>query len=766
MGGHISEEQRKILADIDAILTMAEERPDNRMDIRLEANPFNFLFGIILKFVKLEDMIKWLANMLTVILPAAELALKGVLLLKLKERIDCNNDPRIPNWLRKNPKNPNCGLKFHIGSIDFTNMLNVSPFSDYGNYMYFGVGKYYIINNLLADTEKKYKTYDEAFYECNKLDLPYKYIEEHSILSNAYELARADDFNAFLWFVIHKGYFNLMNLKDLTNKFNILGDEKNYAMANRGEIIPGDAFHKEDSSLYSLCIKVEGNNNAPQTNVPIREEAASEPLTLDNLNAVIVPVSDDNVSANWYADSGSYYNFLKPLDKRKPRNYYDEFPICNLQYLDRVDGNTEEGGNYTYYGGLKFTIPPKPFTHIPHDGEPIWRFKRFLFDNHGIANKKGRYSVKINLATKPITLKTPIDGKERIYAYKYPTMDSNYNVIISAETGKYELLKGEVPVTDNDDLSKVLYECYPGITVYEFNYDFVMSMKFFDPVSVASKLIAQITNIKIGGVNPSIHISKTETAYQMRISEIVKNIVEATAYESSDCFYTFNNDKYDSMLRNAELKRSQQYPFNKNGKIDMSPSNGDEALKILNEFDDNATLNKNVDVITRAFTQATASITEEVLPEDKYDIEFSIIEEIIKSLTCNIIESLFTPKLMLLLEVNTILLGKRELTTDSFKYDFEEILAACNDLIVGLVKELRDLILAQFLEWAKQLLMEMLNILKDELIKEQLEYYSRLMKLLLKACNLKKHRRKLDSELDNVDYADIDEIDRPIETNC
>ena len=61
-----------------------------------------------------------------------------------------------------------------------------------------------------------------------------------------------------------------------------------------------------------------------------------------------------------------------------------------------------------------------------------------------------------------------------------------------------------------------------------------------------------------------------------------------------------------------------------------------------------------------------------------------------------------------------------------------------------------------------------LNLRAAELlIKEQLEYYSKLMKLLFKACSFKSSRRAaLDSELDKVDYADIDEIDKPKESNC
>ena len=86
---------------------------------------------------------------------------------------------------------------------------------------------------------------------------------------------------------------------------------------------------------------------------------------------------------------------------------------------------------------------------------------------------------------------------------------------------------------------------------------------------------------------------------------------------------------------------------------------------------------------------------------------------------------------------------------------------------MSIVKEIRDIILQKLLDWVLKILLE-INLKAAELIvKEQLEYYSRLMKLLFKACSFKSFKRaNLDSELDNVDYADIDEIEKPKESNC
>ena len=189
-------------------------------------------------------------------------------------------------------------------------------------------------------------------------------------------------------------------------------------------------------------------------------------------------------------------------------------------------------------------------------------------------------------------------------------------------------------------------------------------------------------------------------------------------------------------------------------------------LDILNEFDNNATLKENKEVVKRAITQATANITEEVLPEDKYSIQFNVVKELINSLTFSLVENLITPKIVLLFEVNRTLMGQYAYEKNK-DYDIEFFLKTIEGLIVQIVREIRDIILQQLLDWCLKILAELNLKAVELLVKEQLEYYSRLMKLLFKACSFKSSRRAaLDSELDKVDYADIDEIDKPKESNC
>lgn len=706
---NLSKERREILALIDAILAMSEKYPtDNsyNVNVGISLNSFDFLLDIITKKVSFEELVEWLVNYITTALPGIELGVKGVILSNLKSLIDCNNDPRIPNWIREE------GLKFNIFDLDYKNILSVSPLSPEGKYFYFGTSTYYVID---GDEEENKKYYDRsvACRACIEQGIPMSHIKKISECDNVYKLARANDFNAFLWFIVHKAYFpNVVPF----NAANFSGGNIYSVLEGSGnKYIPGNCV--SNNGVISLCIEGENedsndtyeyDNNEYLTNDYHNEAVASRFLNR-NYRYKFVPCSTGNTSANWYVNSGTFFNFLIPEEERVYRDFNKDYPICNLEFKER---EVSSG----LYNVLTFKILPKPKVHLPSVlKEPLWRVKPILFDKNGEPDSKGKYSSN---------------------GYTY-----------DVESGSYS-------ATDKNNL----YECYPKLTVYEFNYDFVMGMQLFDPTVVASQLMEIVMNLRCASVN----INKSETAYQMRVSEIVKNIIESTAYEVSDCFYTFDNAKYDKMLRDAELKRSRLYVNNDDNKS-VNEHDGNDVFNILNEFDSNATLNENKEVIKRAITTATAKITDEVLPEDAYSIKFNIIKDLITVLTNVLVETLLSPKIVLLIEVNRALMGME----DKNKYNIEDFLKSIEGLITSIVRELVDLILQELLNWCLKILGELLEVLSDELVKESLEYYSRLIKLLFKACWFKaSHRAPLETKLDHVDYADIDEIDKPQESNC
>lgn len=789
----LSDDKREVLAYIDAIMTMIEKYPkmskgEGSIDVNLSAsmNPFNFLMDIISKKVSDSEMIDWLVGMLTSSLPAIELGVKGVLLSNLKQTIDCNNDPLIPDWLRMNAADsiikgnetastqPSTavgekGMVFNLKSIDYSNMLSYSPLSEVGQMKYFGTKRYYKFNIKGIDDVKYYSYSDgiraiEKFKKKAEKDPNHGVtptidnLVKHSEIDNVYELARANDFNAFLWFVLNKTNFNRnteINEDNLTTFPNFTFNNHNVLMHLEGRFnpksneicpfTPGSTIKQKTSdgkyfNVFSLCTKMNVYIDYTYTGGTNTMSSVAQMCNSSKRYAMdFVPVSHNDNSANWYTNSGTFFNFLLPEKSRKPRDYNKDFPICNISLLDNYNGVYNEAY-------VRFTILPKPSIHYPTAEEPIWRYKKLLFNEKGEADSKGHYTV---------VLKQNVNATNDSGTTTYELFHGG-SVVVNWEDGSYSLSEG-TKLTE-------LIECYPGLTVYDFNYNFVMGMQLFEPSVVASQLIELVTNITMfGGVGlgVNVNVNRSETLYQMRVAEIVKNIVESTSYEASDCFFSFSNQKFNEMLRKSELKRANAYPFSTSSNKASTPSL-DEAYSILQGFDSNSNLNETKTVLTRALTQATASITEEVLPEDRYSIKLNLIQEMIKGLVMVIVNSLLTPKIVLLFEVNRQLMGGHD-----EHLSIEDFIESISGLITAIVIEIRDMILNALLEWAKDILMEFISKMATILSLEQAEYYARLMSSLFKACSFKvSHRKALDTQLDNVDYADIDEMEQPTIKEC
>jgi hypothetical protein len=375
----------KALADkVLAILTILIEDPSN--SVTFATNPIEFLFQILKSLgVKSEKLEEFFINLLVWVMPALEISMKAVLLSNLKKMVSCSIDPRIPDKFRKvhsSPGNYNTvnrnGIDISIESIDMFDKLSVNPLSDEGRNRYFGLENIY----------------------------------------DVYKFARADDFDAFLWFVIHKGKFPnpaiaTINGSSFTDNVHGFGQavvtptngtllsalELSNPANGSSRILPGNTFtYGSDTNsphVLSMCID---SSKDEKNNI---------------INNTLVPISDDRSSVNWYirrADQlgknlgwGWEWSYGRTKSKtmsrkldedgneKRPRDYSKEKPICNLQYMGMVDDSPITG---LVNNKIRFTILPKPYLHTPKisEGEPPWRFKKMTFDANGFYDANGKYT--------------------------------------------------------------------------------------------------------------------------------------------------------------------------------------------------------------------------------------------------------------------------------------------------------------------------------------------------------------------------------------
>lgn len=705
----------KVLTIMDIMVNMPS------LSASMSTSPMVFLLQLLEHAgVTYEDLKLWLTDFLIYVVPAMEIGVKAVLLTNLQNMVSCSIDPRIPEKYRKQHKGINerntpneYGIDINIESIDYLDKMSVSPLSEYGSDMYFGL---YGVDDV-------------------------------------YKFARADDFDAFLWFVIHKGKFPMTtdvstDLHELNDRIHGSGSyhiaEDNPSLfkelnltpdsnENASSILPGNTFgYKGDGSpnIISMCIDAlrDGNDQI--------------------IHNTLVPISDDLTSVNWYVRKkdqlganlfGSYAaakaEKTEYVDKKgrkrektsgvstknKSRDYSKEKAICNLQYIDPAYGDQEITGLAN--NKVRFTILPKPLVHIPNlaEGEPPWRFKRMLFDADGNYDPNGKYTINVADDDKL----TYLDGAIEI-----------------------DVKSGDVKIIDKDKVLKNLVECYPGLTVYEFNYDYVMGMKLFDAKVLASILLQTLVNTKVG-INLNLSFKHQEATE--KIKTIIRQIVNADDGEKNECFFTFDNSKYDDLLKRAEEKRANRQSF---GRTTREAGVFDSVNDILKEYDTATELHEKKEILSRAIDQAAVSLSAGSDDKDKFEVEYSFVFDLIENLILAMMNAIMSPKVLMLLEVNQRLMGGTWQ-----KFTVEDLMKAMMGVINAMVKELRDLLIQELLKFLMKVLQPIIEMLGSIIIRERLEYYAEVIENIIKNCPVIWFRfgnQDLETKLDTVDYADID----------
>jgi hypothetical protein len=498
---------------------------------------------------------------------------------------------------------------------------------------------------------------------------------------------------------------------------------------NASSILPGNTFGYKEAvgpNIISMCIDA------------LRDE--NDQIVHNTL----VPISDDLTSVNWYirkkdqlganlfgsyaaakAEKTEYEGGKKRTTgvstKNKSRDYSKERAICNLQYIDPAYGDQEITGLAN--NRIRFTILPKPLIHIPNiaAGEPPWRFKKMLFDAEGNYDPNGKYTINVedddNLSY--------IDGA----------------IVIDPKSGS-------VRVDDKDKVMKNLVECYPGLTVYEFNYDYVMGMKLFDAKVLASTLLQTLVNTKVG-INFNLSFKHQEATE--KIKSIIRQIVNSDDGERNECFFTFDNSKYDDLLKRAEEKRANRQSF---GRTTREAGVFDSVNDILKEYDTATELHEKKEILSRAIDQAAVSLSAGSDDRDKFEVEYSFVFDLIENLILAMMNAIMSPKVLMLLEVNQRLMGGTWQ-----KFTVEDLLKAMMGVINAMVKELRDLLIQELLKFLMKVLQPIIEMLGSIIIRERLEYYAEVIENIIKNCPIIWFRfgnQYEEAKIDTVDYADID----------
>lgn len=265
-------------------------------------------------------------------------------------------------------------------------------------------------------------------------------------------------------------------------------------------------------------------------------------------------------------------------------------------------------------------------------------------------------------------------------------------------------------------------------TLFEFNADYISSLQLFD----AKVLAAQIITSMFGGVTLSAILGATASWKTEYIRDVVKDMVEKTIaaqdYTVSDCFFTFSNDAYNGMLRAAELKEAGLYSQHgeENGNNAINPI---DLLSNLNYINEAADQKEQINIIEGTLTNVSAEISKDVYNENNslsintdFSVQASFIQTMLTNLCTQLVMSMLSPKVYLLILINLELFG---LTTN---FDLKSFLQNFQALIMSLVKSVVDQFMSKLTAKIMEIVEELIAKLIPKLAFEQAEMYMRILK--------------------------------------
>lgn len=456
-------------------------------------------------------------------------------------------------------------------------------------------------------------------------------------------------------------------------------------------------------------------------------------------------------------------------------------PVVTLEYNERSSNLTDAEGN-TY-------STQTPYNNVLHvfigdttekDSDKLEELKNYEDDIRSTERNIQKLDSEINrdnyrknsLEEDKIDLDSKLSNNEidgNTYKEKYgslikqlETINSNISHKESNRLKKYKEKKGLQYKIGSYTFGPGEYDTvegnhYKGRTLIEFNTDYLMSVRLFEQKALATKLIEAITGI----LTIDLSFSYKQQLIKNEVKKMVQMIVETDDVVVSDCFFSFSNDDYDAMSRQAELRKAGLLSINGN-ETSAVKINAEDILSSLNELNDKSSKETVMSVIEGSLTTLSKELSD-VNYEEKTNVNFgvqmNIIENILNQLAYVMVMAVLSPKIYLLLLINLKILGRET------NFNLEQFINSYKQMLAALIRAIRDYLV----EYMVNELMKMIgDIVKDVAMKltiEQSAYYTRLIKRLINC--FKNNRDGLDFEVADVDYADIISTDEePPNTNC
>ena len=253
-------------------------------------------------------------------------------------------------------------------------------------------------------------------------------------------------------------------------------------------------------------------------------------------------------------------------------------------------------------------------------------------------------------------------------------------------------------------------------------------------------------------------MSIEERLIRKEVEEMITKVITTGDSAVNDCFFSFSNDDWNTMMSDTENERLGLYTNDDYGygmKIDY-----DRMLEQINSISESATEEEQISVINGAIMEISRAVS----PNDNdstVDVNFDFIDNILKNLCYVLVCSIVSPKMYILMSINLKLMGREA------NFDLHGFITSFKTMLVKLIRTIVDDMMEQLKQWLMSFVNELAKQLGEKLLKEQAEYYIRLMAQCVRCFNLFGLGTE-DWNMANVQYADIygTEDDEPINNKC
>lgn len=365
---------------------------------------------------------------------------------------------------------------------------------------------------------------------------------------------------------------------------------------------------------------------------------------------------------------------------------------------------------------------------------------------------------------------TTVLDKEQYIICQYTEKGSNQaysnmlNVWINADR-YYRTRKVKIPKKDDP----TQFELFAvNKTAFEFNYDYIYSLKLFD----TKTLVANIMNSLLGiGSSFSMSFSYSQKIIQKQVEQIVEQIMmQDDTQVVEDCYYKFDNTTYQQMI--DEVTKSYQGSYlDPLSSYSTDYSDVYDALASLGSVTEKA---GQSDLLKRVLQTGMEKYTTPG-SDGSFSTQFNFtmgadfIMNFIKQTVVQIVLQVLSPKVAVLFAINSEIMGStiddstfteipdgvKQMINGDFS-SWESFLKGFDNLVRNIVVSTKDIIVKELYKFMMEQLKPLLELLIAKLALETVKYYKELIMNLILNCIPTFGIGRLGTELDNVNYADIE----------